>query len=152
MFYDRIHTFRSNRPSSIAGIISQSPAVLTCVTIGYPKTFSSRSVTMVYRKISQELFWGFEEKKTRYNTYRMSANFAIPTRRYSSLARMIRALSRGSDELSVGGEFGAGFRCRWDGSLLSQRFVKRIGGELLSAEEVEQRIACVCCGFEGSSF
>ena len=54
------------------GIISQSPAVLTCVTIGYPKTFSSRSVTIVYRKISQGLFWGFEEKKTRYNTYRIA--------------------------------------------------------------------------------
>lgn len=54
------------------GIISQSPAVLTCVTIGYPKTFSSRSVTIVYRKVSQELFWGFEEKKTRYNTYRIA--------------------------------------------------------------------------------
>ena len=54
------------------GIISQSPAVLTCVTIGYPKTFSSRSVTIVYRKISQELFWGFEEKRTRYNTYRIA--------------------------------------------------------------------------------
>jgi predicted transcriptional regulator of viral defense system len=54
------------------GIISQSPAVLTCVTIGYPKTLSSRSVTIVYRKISRELFWGFEEKKTRYNTYRIA--------------------------------------------------------------------------------
>jgi len=43
-----------------------------CVTIGYPRTFSSRSVTIVYRKISQELFWGFEEKKTRYNTYRIA--------------------------------------------------------------------------------
>jgi predicted transcriptional regulator of viral defense system len=52
------------------GIISQSPAVLTCVTVGYPKTFSSHSVTIVYRKISQELFWGFEEKRTLYNTYR----------------------------------------------------------------------------------
>ena len=51
------------------GIISQSPAVLTCVTSGYPKTFSSRSVTIVYRKISHELFWGFEQRKTRYNSY-----------------------------------------------------------------------------------
>jgi predicted transcriptional regulator of viral defense system len=54
------------------GIISQSPAVLTCVTIGYPKMFSRRSVTIVYRKISQDLFWRFEEKKTRYNTYRIA--------------------------------------------------------------------------------
>ena len=54
------------------GIISQSPAVLTCVTLGYPKTFRSRSVTIVYRKISQELFWGFQQKKTRYNSYRIA--------------------------------------------------------------------------------
>jgi predicted transcriptional regulator of viral defense system len=51
------------------GIISQTPAVLTCVTAGYPKTFRSPSVTIVYRKISNELFWGFEQKTTRYNTY-----------------------------------------------------------------------------------
>jgi predicted transcriptional regulator of viral defense system len=54
------------------GIISQNPAILTCVTPGYPKTFSSRSVTIVYRKISRELFWGFEQKKTRYNSYRIA--------------------------------------------------------------------------------
>jgi predicted transcriptional regulator of viral defense system len=54
------------------GIISQNPAVLTCVTLGYPKTFSSRSVTIVYRKISHALFWGSEQKKTRYNSYRIA--------------------------------------------------------------------------------
>lgn len=48
------------------GIITQSPAVLTCVTLGYPKTFRSRSVTTVY------LFWGFEQKRTRYNSYRIA--------------------------------------------------------------------------------
>jgi predicted transcriptional regulator of viral defense system len=51
------------------GVISQSPAVLTCVTTGYPKTFRSPSVTIVYRKLSKELYWGFEEKSTRYNKY-----------------------------------------------------------------------------------
>lgn len=54
------------------GVTSQSPAILTCVTVGYPKTFRSRSVTIVYRKISRELYWGFEEKTTRYNTYRIA--------------------------------------------------------------------------------
>lgn len=54
------------------GIISQSPAVLTCVTSGYPKRFGSRSVTIVYRKISHKLFWGFEQKKTRFNSYRIA--------------------------------------------------------------------------------
>jgi hypothetical protein len=51
------------------GIISQSPAVLTCVTPGYPQSFRSRSVSIVYRKISSELYWGTEEKATRYNKY-----------------------------------------------------------------------------------
>jgi predicted transcriptional regulator of viral defense system len=54
------------------GITSQSPAVLTCVTVGYPKTFRTRSVTIVYRKISTKLFWGFEQKATRYGTYCMA--------------------------------------------------------------------------------
>ncbi len=51
------------------GVTSQSPAILTCVTIGSPKTFSSRSVTIAYRRIAPHLFWGFEKKATRYNTY-----------------------------------------------------------------------------------
>lgn len=54
------------------GVTSQSPAVLTCVTTGYPKTFRSRSVTIVYRKISRDLYWGFEEKSTRFNKYRVA--------------------------------------------------------------------------------
>lgn len=54
------------------GVISQSPAVLTCVTTGYPKTFRSHSVTVVYRKIAKELYWGFEDKNTRYNKYHLA--------------------------------------------------------------------------------
>lgn len=51
------------------GVTSQSPAILTCVTIGSPKTFRSHSVTIVYRRIARDLFWGFEKKATRYNNY-----------------------------------------------------------------------------------
>lgn len=51
------------------GIITQSPSVLTCVTPGYPQSFRSKSVSIVYRKISPELYWGYEEKTTRYNKY-----------------------------------------------------------------------------------
>jgi len=51
------------------GVITQNPAVLTCVTPGYPQTFRGRSVIIVYRKISPALYWGFEEKATRYNQY-----------------------------------------------------------------------------------
>ena len=51
------------------GIITQSPSILTCVTPGYPQSFRSKSVSIVYRKISPGLYWGFEEKATRYNKY-----------------------------------------------------------------------------------
>ena len=51
------------------GIITQSPSILTCVTPGYPQSFSGKSVSIVYRKISPELYWGYEEKATRYNKY-----------------------------------------------------------------------------------
>jgi predicted transcriptional regulator of viral defense system len=50
-------------------IITQSPSILTCVTPGYPQSFRSKSVSIVYRKISSELYWGYEEKATRYNKY-----------------------------------------------------------------------------------
>src|SRR5882672_1132546 len=51
------------------GVIAQNPSVLTCVTPGYPQSFRSKSVAIVYRKISPDLYWGFEEKATRYNKY-----------------------------------------------------------------------------------
>jgi predicted transcriptional regulator of viral defense system len=54
------------------GITNQSPVILTCVTLGYPRTFKSRSATIAYRRITKELFWGFEQKLTRYNTYRIA--------------------------------------------------------------------------------
>ena len=51
------------------GITSQSPSVLTCVTPGYPQSFRTKSVGIVYRKISSDLYWGYEHKATRYNNY-----------------------------------------------------------------------------------
>jgi len=51
------------------GITSQSPSVLTCVTPGYPQSFRTKSVGIVFRKISSDLYWGYEEKVTRYNKY-----------------------------------------------------------------------------------
>lgn len=51
------------------GIISQNPSALICVTPGYPRSFRSKSVNIVYRKVSPELYWGYEEKATRYNKY-----------------------------------------------------------------------------------
>jgi hypothetical protein len=54
------------------GVITQSPSALTCVTSGYPQTFRTKSVNIVYRKISPELFWGAELKATRFNKYRIA--------------------------------------------------------------------------------
>lgn len=54
------------------GVITQSPSALTCVTSGYPQTFRSKSVSIVYRKISPDLFWGAEVKATRFNKYRIA--------------------------------------------------------------------------------
>ena len=54
------------------GVITQSPSVLTCVTRGYPQSFRSKSVNIIYRKISTELYWGSEERSTRYNKYRIA--------------------------------------------------------------------------------
>jgi len=51
------------------GITSQSPSVLICVTPAYPQSFRTKSVGIVYRKISPDLYWGYEEKATRYNKY-----------------------------------------------------------------------------------
>lgn len=51
------------------GVITQSPAILTCVTPSYPQSFRSKSVSIVYRKISTKLYWGYEERATRYNKY-----------------------------------------------------------------------------------
>lgn len=51
------------------GITTQSPSVLTCVTPGYPRSFRTKSGGIVYRKISPELYWGYEQKATRYNNY-----------------------------------------------------------------------------------
>ena len=51
------------------GITTQSPSVLTCVTPGYPQSFRTKSVGIVYRKISSDLYWGYEKRTTRYNIY-----------------------------------------------------------------------------------
>lgn len=54
------------------GVTTQNPSLLTCVTPGYPQSFQSKSVNIIYRKISPELYWGFEERSTRYNKYNIA--------------------------------------------------------------------------------
>jgi predicted transcriptional regulator of viral defense system len=51
------------------GVISQNPAALLCVTPDYHQSFKTKSITIVYRKIAPALFWGYQEKSTRYNKY-----------------------------------------------------------------------------------
>jgi predicted transcriptional regulator of viral defense system len=51
------------------GVINQSPSALTCVAPAHPQSYHSKSANIVYRKISPNLYWGFEEKNTRYNKY-----------------------------------------------------------------------------------
>lgn len=51
------------------GITNQSPSALTCVTPAYPQSYRGKSANIIYRKISPELYWGYEEKSTRYNKY-----------------------------------------------------------------------------------
>ena len=51
------------------GVITQNPFALTCVAPDYRQTFRGKSIIIIYRKISPELYWGCEEKTTRYNRY-----------------------------------------------------------------------------------
>ncbi len=54
------------------GISTQSPSALTCVTTGFPRKFQTASVRIVYRHISESLYWGFEEKRTGHGTYKIA--------------------------------------------------------------------------------
>ena len=55
-----------------SGISTQSPTVLTCVTPGRPGKFRAKSVSISFRRISKNLFWGFQEKRTRYGKYNIA--------------------------------------------------------------------------------
>jgi hypothetical protein len=54
------------------GISTQSTTMLTCVTPGRPGQFRSKSLRIVFRRISLNLFWGFRQKRTRYGTYNIA--------------------------------------------------------------------------------
>jgi hypothetical protein len=55
-----------------SGISTQSPTALTCVTHGRPGEFRAKSVSISFRRISKNLFWGFQEKRTRYGKYNIA--------------------------------------------------------------------------------
>ncbi|MGB2622999.1 MAG: hypothetical protein WA857_20800 [Candidatus Acidiferrum sp.] len=54
------------------GISSQNPAATTCVTTLRGRKIKAGSIEIVYRKISQALFWGYTEKKGRYRNYKIA--------------------------------------------------------------------------------
>jgi predicted transcriptional regulator of viral defense system len=54
------------------GISTQSPAVLTCVGLGKPREYRGESFALQYRTISPKLYWGFQEKQTRYGYYKLA--------------------------------------------------------------------------------
>lgn len=55
-----------------SGVSTQSPTALTCVTPGRPGEFRAKSVSIVFRRLSKNLFWGFQEKRTRYGKYNIA--------------------------------------------------------------------------------
>jgi hypothetical protein len=75
---DLVNVIRPNSYVSLdsalaeCGISTQSPIRLTCVSTSYALTIKRPSVFIDYRKISEELFWGFVDRKTRYGTYRIA--------------------------------------------------------------------------------
>jgi len=52
-----------------SGVSTQSPIALTCVTPGRPGEFRAKSLAVVFRPISKDLFCGFQHKRTRYGGY-----------------------------------------------------------------------------------
>lgn len=55
-----------------SGTSTQSPTLLTCVTPGRPGEFRAKSVSISFRRISKNLFWGFQEKRTRFGKYNIA--------------------------------------------------------------------------------
>lgn len=54
------------------GISSQSPIGLTCLTTSKPRTIRTASILIEFRKISEDLFWGFVERNSRYGVYKIA--------------------------------------------------------------------------------
>jgi predicted transcriptional regulator of viral defense system len=54
------------------GVSNQSPMGLTCVTTSKRRTIRTASILIEFRRISEGLFWGFVERKSRYGNYRIA--------------------------------------------------------------------------------
>lgn len=54
-------------------IVESNNAIgLTCLTTSKPPTIRSASILIEFRKISEALFWGFIERKSRYGLYKIA--------------------------------------------------------------------------------
>jgi predicted transcriptional regulator of viral defense system len=51
------------------GISTQSPRVLTCVTAERSRELRAKTISIKYRNVSPNLYWGFVKKATRYGSY-----------------------------------------------------------------------------------
>jgi hypothetical protein len=54
-----------------AGISTQTPRSLTCVTPARPGVFRAKSIAVIFRHITRKLYWGFHEQRTRYGKYNL---------------------------------------------------------------------------------
>jgi predicted transcriptional regulator of viral defense system len=54
------------------GVSSQSPALLTCVTTSQIPPIKVQSAQIRFRTIKASLFWGFQERKSRYTSYKIA--------------------------------------------------------------------------------
>ena len=54
------------------GVSTQSPIGVTCVTTSKPRTIRTASLMIEFRRIREELFWGFVERKSRHGVYRIA--------------------------------------------------------------------------------
>jgi hypothetical protein len=55
-----------------AGVSSQTPVSITGVTTGEAASFSSRTVSIIFRHIKPGLYWGFQSRRTLYGTYNVA--------------------------------------------------------------------------------
>jgi hypothetical protein len=55
-----------------AGISSQTPVSITGVTTGEAASFNSRTVSITFRHIKPDLYWGFHARRTLYGTHNVA--------------------------------------------------------------------------------
>jgi hypothetical protein len=54
------------------GVSTQSPIGVTCVTTSRPRTIRTASLLIEFRRVRDDLFWGFVERKSRYGVYNIA--------------------------------------------------------------------------------